>query len=119
MKRTTKAHFEYFKECIKKWLDKFQLLGWTVSYEWLETNGAYAQCKTHFRNRTVTFGLCKAWPQERAHPLTRAAIDTSAKHEVIHLLLSPLDTLACDRFTTEAEINTMEEEIVVKLEQLL
>lgn len=117
MKKTTDAHFNQFKASIKKYMDKFKVTGWWVYYFHCDLEGNFARYEADYRNRSATFYLGTDWPD--GLPLTKQGLDRCAKHEVIHLLIDPLYSLSLDRFVSHDELDTVDEKLVIQLEELL
>ena len=117
MKKTTKAHFEHYKACIQKYMDRYKITGWMVYYSHYDLGDGYARYEADYRNGVVTFFLGMSWPN--GMPLTKQGIDKCAKHEVAHLFLDPLYSLSLERFVSRDELDTIDERLVIQLEELL
>ena len=118
MKKTTDAHFNQFKASIEKYMDKLKLSGWRVYYSHHNLgDNNYARYEADYQNGSVVFVLGTSWPD--AIPLNKQEIKECAKHEVAHLFLDPLYSLALDRFVSQDELDTVDERLVIQLENLL
>ena len=116
--KTTKAHFKTFQKAIAYYCDRYKVGGWQIYFKHIELEGAYAEIDATLKTRAVEFRFNTEWV-ESSRTLCEEEIYKTAKHEVIHLLLWPLYTVAWDRFTTQAEVETIEEETTVRLQELL
>ncbi len=117
MKKTTTAHFEHYKACVQKYMDKYKLIGWRVYFRHCDLEGGYAKYEADYRNASATFFLGTHLPDDI--PLSKQVVDEWAKHEVIHLLIDPLYLLSLERFVSQDELDTVDERLVVHLEGLL
>ena len=68
--------------------------------------------------RVATMFFTKDW-NDSVRRIAESEIAQTAKHEMLHLLLSRLSELAVSRYVTEDQITEAEEELVRKLEGLL
>ena len=99
MKAVTKNQFEYYCKRIKYWMRKFGTTDWTVYFGQEEMECA-ARLRYDYDARGATFLL----PFE-VEDSSRSALDESALHEVIHLVLAPLEAMGARRFISEDEIS--------------
>ncbi len=116
---TTEEHFGIFKSRVLYWIERLALKGWQVGFAHEELTGVYAQVATDYRERCVLFTFSTDWDDGGMRPLDDAGIDATAKHEVVHVLVTPLRCLAQQRFTSKDELFTAEEELVRRIQELV
>jgi hypothetical protein len=115
---TTKKDYAVFKEAVVKWIRTFGLTDWQMetAHKAIPDHGfVSAVCAiTDFDigSRSVLFTLNTTW----IRAASRREVEAVAFHEVGHLLLAPLTTEATNRYTTHAVLESVEEAIVVRLE---
>lgn len=118
MRATTKAHYEHYCKEVRRWCRVLGVTGWQIYFEHCDCEDKFARVAYCYRDGAATF----MFPLERDtlhHPLNKKTISWAARHEALHLLLSPLWTIGAERFTTREELDTVEEQIVAKLEAAL
>ena len=117
--KTTNKHFQIFKEECQKWIDKFGLSGWEVSFvHQTYSENTYATCFTALVGMRATIYFTDKWDNE-IRKISPETIKQSAKHEAIHLLLARLSDNGRARYINELEMNEAEEELVRKLEKII
>lgn len=117
--KTNKKHFNIFKSECEKWIEIFHLNGWGVSFiHQSHSQGTFATCYTSLTGMRSTIYLTDEWDDE-IKKLTPEALKESAKHEIIHLLLSRLSDNGRARYIDENEYDEAEEELVRKLEKII
>ena len=119
MTKTTKKHFELFKQECQKWLEKLKLDNWEVHYDWREDDGNRASCSADLSGYIATLNLSADWGDNRQEPITDDEERSCAKHEVIHLLLARLSANAKSRYISRDDMEESEEELVCKLEKII
>jgi len=111
---TTQAQYNLFKkECIKR-AKQFQLNNWQIDFylsdiekDQAKTYRDYIACTIIvYFNTTITKSPDETWEQ---------LIKDTAKHEMLHVLDGNLAQLAASRYVTPDEIEKADEELVVKL----
>jgi hypothetical protein len=116
--KTTTKDYATFKETIVKWMRTFGLTDWQLETQHKEIpdheSGSAACAITNFdiSARSVLFTLNTTW----LRPAPSLEIEAVAFHEVVHLLLAPLTSEATNRYTTHDVLESIEESIVVRLE---
>jgi len=118
--KTTKAHYELFKEECEYWIDKFNLREWRVSYRWELTsndNEAMAEYNAHYQAKKVLITFSKKIIQ--THDKTNDLIREIAFHEICELLLVPLRAQAAWRGYDEDERESATHSIIHRLFRLL
>ena len=93
--------FKQFQDRVYHWLYYFGLKGWDVYFEQIDLAGAEAAVKYDLPSRQAAFALAQWWPS----PVDDNGTDRAAFHEVMHLVLARIETLATTRFATEDAID--------------
>ena len=119
--KTTKENFDLFKEECKKWIDRFELNNWGISF--------YQRDRGKLIGATSTFNIdgysCSIILNTEIDECTIGdrsiddAIKEFAKHEIIHVLLARLSEQAYERFINKSELSEAEEELVRKLTKII
>ena len=115
--KTTKKHFEIFKEECQKWLDKFELNNWDVFYKADSKKGTVAEIITDLDGYIASILFTPDWNDDM-RPCNEDEIRLAAKHEVIHLLLGRVSSIGRTRWVNKDEMNEAEEELVKHHEHL-
>ena len=110
---TTDEDFAYFKKRVNHWLLFWGLSNWRVYVEHDKVDNALADCSADLDGYVATIRLSTSW--NRTKP-THEAIDTTALHEVCHVLLDRLEINAGDRYVTRDEIKESGHEIIRRIE---
>lgn len=92
--KTTKADFEYYKKCVLKWLDVFQLNDWEIDFEHKHDLEFIGSCRFDLHGRGATICLAVNWEETIVN---KKELDATAFHEVVELLLVPYYVLSRDR----------------------
>jgi len=116
--KTSKNQFELFEKWCRYWINRFKL-AWRFDFfltplpdkKQSEILRDYMACVATVQLHTEI--------TKTAKDSYSKVIKDIAKHEIIHGLLSNLVALARSRFVTEIEIEKAEEELVVKLEEII
>lgn len=116
--RTTKLHFEIFKEECQKWIDVLELNHWDVYYSLGTDEKRTAQIARDSNACNATIYFTKTW-DNTILPLNEREIRRAAKHEVIHLLIAELIGVAARRFINRDEFERIEEKLVKKLQKAI
>lgn len=125
---TSDDDFKLFVAEIRRLIEVFGLQRYTFYYFHGETstgynpneNGGQASClKTH-RNNAVNIGLgeeiiCVDMGGRSRKQIVRERIKEIALHELMHVLVFPLQTLGESRFVSEEEIHEQAESLVIAL----
>ena len=113
---TTKEQFELFRKECKKWADKFKLSGFRLDFylKNLETENAQAQVIRDYLGCIIRVNFCTEI-RKASYETWNKLIKDTAKHEMVHALITNLAELAKSRYVTEDELEKAEEELVVKL----
>ena len=113
--RTTDKHFEYFKERCEFWLYYLGLKSWRVYYKHAPGGEFLATCSTNYAGRFATIRLYKLWNIEP----TDKALNESALHECLEILLSPLWGQAAGRAWDRDEYEKDHHAVIRVLEKVI
>lgn len=121
---TSIKNFEFFKESAKSYIDTFGLKDWEVSFyhkdasEYdLDGDGTLSfVIYSKDGSRTANICLNPNWGDEK---ITSRRLKQCAFHEVVHLLLAPLTTLAVKRHIAQGVIEEEEHGLIRILENTL
>lgn len=117
--KTTKADFELFKKECLRWKDILGLHGFEFNFNHNgEDRGDFSYCAVNSTNRTVMLELCIKWPGKK-YIKTDAHIKMSAFHEVCHVFLDLLGSVARYRYISQHEVEEAEHAIIRTLETVL
>lgn len=115
---TTEEQFKYFVSRFRYWYDYLKLAGWEVSFYHEELKEDFARIGINYKARNVSVVFNTDWPEDK-RPLNETEIDRCARHEAVHLLTGSLWCLAFERYSSEAAIDTAEEELVRRIEEIV
>jgi len=112
--RTTAADFRLFKAEAKKWIERFGLKEYRVSFVH-ETSKEFAATRAWFHSdgTIAEIGLSQDWAGDE---VTKSRVALCAFHEVCHILLDELAGAAAARDTTLRTVEYEEEKIIHRLE---
>lgn len=116
--KTTRKQFELFKSECQKWIKRFELSGWRFDYLLEDIGKHQADVNRFYENCVVTVRFNTAITRSDGRSFD-SVIKNTAKHEMIHILIGNLATLAYSRYATESEITKAEEELNRKLEKII
>lgn len=115
--KTTKKDFKLFKKECRKWIKKFGLTEWLISFKHEKLkDDREAECRSHYTAKWVYLGLSS---ELQDYDKSRKYIKDCALEEVIHLMLASMSELSRQRFTRESELNKAEHEIVMRIMHVL
>lgn len=117
--KTTKDDFELFKSECEKWLRRFGLLEWRVTYAHKPLGESFAEILYNFNAKLATISLSTNWGETTIVGTKEDQVRLSAKHEVGHLLIGELAHIADCRFVTDGELEAAKEGLIHKLEKLI
>ncbi len=115
--RTEKQNFELFKKECNKWITRFGLIDWHVSYfldNPQEESDYYAFCETDVPSKHASIYLCPDWLDEDTK---EEQVRILALHEVCELFLADYESLICDKVDSHL-IETTRHAIIRRLENL-
>lgn len=116
--KTSKKHFELFKKTFLEWAHKLGFSHWDLYILHQNDGPTYARIFADPGNCLATLEFCQDW-EDGVRVLSDEQIKLVAKHEAMHLLLSPVLHEARLRYTKPDAVEDREEEVVQKLEKLL
>ena len=117
MARTSPKHFAQFKRSVNKWLAIFGLVSWEVVCLHKELQEPrLAECGVDPSSNLADVTLGTDWGDL---PRTAKCMDQTACHEVLHILLAKLTTIAGERWVTERELENEEHAVIRALLQFL
>ena len=116
--KTTLKQFELFKKWCRYYVKKFPVNGWRVDFFLKDIEGAQAQVINDYLGCVIRVNFCTEITKDPCETWSKLIKDT-AKHEMIHVLVANLAELAASRYVTSDEIEKAQEELVVKLEEII
>lgn len=118
--KTSKRDFESFQRYCHLWADRFGLLDWQIRYEHRSHNRDgrkfFATTDAHPHSRLAVVALSVSWP---GLTVTAERLDSTALHEILHIVLAEMEEVAWERFVSEAEYNAAREISIVRLENAI
>ncbi len=117
MKKTSDKHFRLFKHECEKWVNRFELHEWTVSYEWKPLQGADAEYNASYQGRCVVIALSKEI--EPFEKTMEDEIREVAFHEICELMLYPLRSQIVWRNFDAGEMESATHAVIHRLYRLL
>lgn len=119
--KTTKKHFETFCNECQRWIEIWGLHGrWAVSYHHREIDGdCAANSAWDADQKRAAIGFNKTWDDDFVWPLDDESIERAAFHEVAHLFLGELHSMAEKRFVGPDDIDAAIHTIIVSLENVV
>ena len=112
--KTTEADFQRFKcECMRL-QEKWGLLDYTLYFTHGTPDDALATCNADDAGCVARLSYTAKVLVSDAQP-----IEISAKHEMIHLLLSRIEKIGSSRWAADDELENEIERLVVKLEKII
>jgi len=116
--KTSKKHFELFRQTFLEWAHKFGFAHWDLYVLHENDDDTFANIRPDPANCMATIKFCRDW-ENGVRKISDDEIRLVAKHEAMHLLLSPVMYEARLRYTKSDSIEDREEEVVQKLEKLV
>lgn len=113
-----KREFAMFKAECQKWIALLGLTDWRIHYEFEECENALATVNRDYEGRCATVTLStflERVPRKESDETVRS----SARHEVLHLLLGELDWLNGKRCVTADIWSAAEHGVMRRLEKVL
>ena len=112
----TKKHFDIFKKEAEKWINKFGLLDWEVSFRHEMSEKNRATCAYDYTGKIASLVLSTKW--ENFEPTTKN-IKKTAFHEICELLLGEIGCLAEDRGWDKLEMDRSRHAVIRRLENAI
>jgi hypothetical protein len=112
----TAEQYEVFATEVRRLWALWGMSGWELVLEHFDLPAdVFANCGCNPGQRSIRIRLCKKSPVE----LTDDMLRESARHEMCHAIVEPLDTMGCCRYVTEDELNQASHEVLRRLIVLL
>ena len=115
--KTTNKDFQFFKKCCQKWIVKFELNSWDVSYIHRPNKRDISSVSINLGGYQANVNLSTTW--DGILPLDEKNLDLTAKHEMIHLLMGRFAGYAKARYLSLSEMEEAEEELTNKLVNII
>jgi hypothetical protein len=115
MNTPTAEDAQYFAQCVKKWQDILSLGDWRIEKGLKPAKQAMASVEFNEGARLATYRL----GDFGAEKITPQSLDSTALHELLHVLLHDLMTAAQDPKSSQDEIDKQEHRVINLLERLL
>ena len=117
--KTTGRQFQLFKTECQRWQKEWGLLEWSLNFEHGKPRRTeMASCEPCFGSREAYLKLSVDW-SDLAHPPTDENVRETAKHEMIHLLIAPLEDAVGQRYITKEVANDVGHAVLQRLMKLL
>ncbi|MDD5053434.1 MAG: hypothetical protein PHO27_11935 [Sulfuricurvum sp.] len=116
MAKTTEEHYKIFVDECMRLKEEWGLNDWKLFFEHEKDEDNRAQIWTDVLNHAVVIRLSLNW--HNSIPTNELVVNT-ARHEMIHLLFSPLHHLAGERFITPDQLKTESERLTRQLMSIL
>ena len=118
--KTTSKDFSIFKAECQRLVPILGLTGWTIYWQHVPVKGCFADAQCDALEKIATIRFSKDWfSHEGFHALDKQNVQAVAKHEMAHVLMSDLLSLATARYVQKDEVDEAEHRIVRVLEKLL
>ena len=105
----------FFALCVKKWQEILNLNDWRIEKGLKPAKQAMASVEFNEAARLATYRL----GDFGAEQIDQRSLDSTALHEVLHVFLHDLMTVAQDPKSSDEEIEKQEHRVINLLEQLL
>ena len=115
MNTPTAEDTQYFAQCVKKWQDILSLGDWRIEKGLKPAKQALASVEFNEGARLATYRL----GDFGAEKITPQSLDSTALHELLHVMLHDLMTAAQDPKSSQDEIDKQEHRVINLLERLL
>jgi len=117
--KLSKKHFKKFIKYCEYWKKVLNLLNWKIYYSFSSIDNL-AQVETNYSGRNATITLSTVWNlPDNALVNIEEELERTALHEILELLLSPLESLAMDRAWDAIEYRRNMHEIIRIFENIL
>ena len=116
--KLTNKDFQLFKKECNKWINKFELHDWDIVYEFTRNSGDAGGCSTKYEDCQAIIKFDMEFVD--GHLISKSThIKEIAKHEMIELMLAPINILGKSRVFDETEFNHQRHRIIMKLMRML
>lgn len=114
MIKTTKQHFELFKQECEYWIDKLGIECWKILFEHSDDVGEDALANVTYRTngRIAIIALNKHWRYYET--IDDQTLQQTAFHEITELLLANSATMMKSQFGCSEEAIDMEQHIIIR-----
>lgn len=116
--KTTTDHFDFFAKSILRYCDKSRMVGWDIRIRHILVENGYSSCRVDVAARVVEFALTSEWNDE-VWELDDERLDYCARHEVGHFFMWRVFDLAERRYVTQNEMDSLDEEMAIRIAELL
>ncbi|RLF27231.1 MAG: hypothetical protein DRN14_05650 [Thermoplasmata archaeon] len=117
--KLSKKHFKKFIKYCEYWKKVLNLLNWKIYYSFSSIDNL-AQVETNYSGRNATITLSTVWNlPDNTLVNMEEELERTALHEILELLLSPLESLAMDRTWDAIEYRRNMHEIIRIFENIL
>lgn len=114
--KTTKTNFNYFKKRCEYWIEALGLKAYDVGYFHEPDSSGYGRTHARPEHSVASIILATEWPEGIWPGLTMDEfLDKLALHEIIHILLEPLN----NRFITQDDWNARNEHVARTLQKTI
>jgi hypothetical protein len=111
-----KREFEVFKSECFRWVKRLGLSDWKLHFAFEEVENGLASINTDFEGKIARVSLN---PFQERVPKREVNVKSSARHEMLHLLLSELRWMNSRRFITDNSWEAAEHAVIRRLENAL
>lgn len=114
--KTTKHHFNVFKNECQRLIDRWGITGWNINFfvdE--EMAGSHAEVSFDLEYKKAFFWFPKNWTDKYSDP-TDEFIKQVALHEVTHFLAARMYKVAESRYVTDSQVTEAYEELARLIE---
>jgi hypothetical protein len=105
----------HFAQCVKKWQQVLSLGDWRIERGSKAAKAAMASVEFNTQARLATYRL----GDFGAEKITPESLDQTALHELLHVFLHDLMTVAQDPKSSQDEVEMQEHRVINLLEKLL
>ena len=113
----TKEDSDLFDRYMVEWQTKLNLNDWRIKRSPIPAKGSMAVVhKMHVEDRLASYRLGSHFGLEKVTPYT---LESTAVHELLHILLVELVEIATDKDHTQEQLMSAEHRVVNTLERLL
>lgn len=113
--KTTDADFRFFEQECRKAIKAWGIVGWSIVFLYEHLDGKRACIRINPVGRVASIVLS----DDLGFPVNKKELTFLARHEVTHLLLSPLADIVSKRYLSEDEETAAHEHVCNHLEGLL
>jgi hypothetical protein len=112
----TAGQYDVFESEVRRLWALWGMSGWELVVEQHDLpTDVFANCGCNPGQRSIRIRLCK----QSAVEVTTPMLLNSARHEMCHAIVEPLDSIGCCRYVTEDELNQASHEVLRRLMPLL